>query len=428
ETRQAAGPPVGPRQAAAAPPVGGSPSGAPVTPPPSGLQAPAETRSPGQVTPGGQRAGDHGQAGGGLADAGAAAAQQPGPATSDGEQTSRLRGWWLPGVAAVLGVIALVFLGLSLSRDRNGTTAPAVTTAATRTPTTVPAKPQAWTAVAPGPLALESSGSAAFKGRVWMAGGFDERFKGRNDVVVYDPATNKWSNGPPLPQSLTHAALVATDKELLLIGGYRNSTLEPITTVRRLDLATSRWVRGPSLPVALGAGAAAWDGKRVVFAGGVTANGKPSAAVFALEGSSWHQIGSLTKAREHLAAASDGAGTTFFLAGEVNDSGGKVVLADVDAVAGSTVRRLGTVRRPRGSVAGFWSPAAGACVVGGRDGGRSLFADVECINAKGTVTRLASLSKARHGLGVAVVDGTAYALLGAGPRNLKIGEALRLES
>ena len=429
-----AAPAVETRPVPGAPTVGGQPSGKPVTTPPSAARAPAEARPPGQAVSGGSWADGRGQAGGRQAGAGTAAPRQPDPATSDDEPTSRLRGWLLPGVAAVLGVIALVFLGLSLSRDRNGTTAPPETTAAARTTTTAPtaptapAKPQAWKAVTSGPLALESSGTAAFKGRVWVAGGFDENRRGRNDVVVYDPATRKWSNGPALPQSLTHAALVATDKDLLLIGGYRGSTIEPITTVRRLDLATSRWVRGPSLPVALGAGTAAWDGKRVVFAGGVAANGEPSAAVFALEGRSWRQIGSLTKAREHLAAASDGAGTTFFLVGEVNDSRGKTVLADVDVVTGRTVRRLGTVRRPRGSVAGFWSPAAGACVAGGRDGSRRLFADVECIDAKGTVTRLASLSKARHGLGVAVVDGTAYALLGAGPENLKVGEALPLES
>ena len=422
-----AGPIPETRPADVAPPWQGRPSGAPVRTPPSGSQAPSGAPPSGEAVPGWADAGDRGQAGGWPAEAGKVAPGQAGPAAPSDERASRWRGWLLPGIAAVLGVVALVFLGLSLSRERGGVTTPPATTAAARTTTTVPAKAPAWTTVAQGPLALESGGTAAFRGRVWVAGGFDENRKGRADVVVYDPATKQWSDGPTLPQSVNHAALVATDKELLLIGGYRGSTLVPIRTVRRLDPATSTWVRGPSLPVAIGAGAAAWDGKRVVFAGGVAANGKPSAAVFTLEGSSWRRIGKLSKAREHLAAASDGKGTTFFLAGEVNDANGKAVLADVDMVTGNTVQRLGAVGKPRGSVAGFFSPAAGACVAGGRDGGGRLFADVECMDDKGTVTRLTSLPTPKHGLGAAVVKGTAFALLGAAPENVKTGDALRLE-
>jgi Kelch motif len=220
---------------------------------------------------------------------------------------------------------------------------------------------------------------------------------------------------------------VSSGQELYLIGGYRGSTLVPVTTVRRLDPVAGRWVRGPDLPVSLGAGAAAWDGRRVVFAGGVGGDGRPSAAVYALENGSWRRIGTLPAAREHLAAASDGNGTTFFLAGEVNGPGGKVVLAEVDAVTGGTVRRLADVPRPRGSVAGFWSPAAGACVAGGRDGSGKLFSEVDCVDAKGAATRLPSLPTPRHGLGIAVVDGTAYAVLGAAPQNVRITEALQLQ-
>ena len=401
--------------------AGGQPAAAAATAPPSGRPA---TAPPGR----GQRDRADQQ----PPDPGTAAPQQADSATKVGKQPSRLSGWLLPGAAAVLGVIGLVALGLWLSRDGGATPAP-TTTVASQTPTTAPAapavKPQAWAAVAAqAPLALESSGTAAFKGQVWVAGGFDDKRKGRSDVLVYDPARKQWRKGPALPQALTHAALVSTGKELLLVGGYRGSTLEPITTVRRLDPTTNTWVRGPSLPVAVGAGAAAWDGKRVVFGGGVTADGKPSAAVYVLDGSSWRQIGALTKAREHLAAASDGKGTTFFLAGEVNDSNGKAALADVDVVKGATVRKLGTVGTPRGSVAGFFSPADGACVAGGRDGSDRLYADVECIDAAGTRKSLPSLPTPRHGLGAAVVGGKVFALLGAAPENVKLGEVLRSES
>jgi len=53
-------------------------------------------------------------------------------------------------------------------------------------------------------------------------------------------------------------------------------------------------------------------------------------------------------------------------------------------------------------------------VVGGEHPG-GTFANVECVAADGRTTTLPALRTSRHGLGAAVVDGTAFVLLG-GPR------------
>jgi Kelch motif len=239
-----------------------------------------------------------------------------------------------------------------------------------------------------------------------------------------------WSEGPKLPRAITHASLVSTGEELFVIGGYAGSTTEPVSTVRRLDEPTSRWVRAPSLPGAVGAGAAAWDGRRIVYAGGVGADGEPSSSVFALEDGVWRRLGRLSRAREHLAAASDGKGITYFLAGEVNRGNLKTALRTVDAVEGDTARRVGDVPTARGSVAGFFSPSDGACVGGGRDGGRELHPEVECIGSDGVAKKLPGLRTPRHGLGMVVADGLAYALLGSDneARTFRTGEVLTLAS
>jgi hypothetical protein len=333
--------------------------------------------------------------------------------------------------AAVVVVSAATVLGLSLADGgRGGGAGSATSTAAPGTTTPSQPSQEPWEAIAQAPLGLESAGTAVFKGKAWVVGGFDGSRRGRADVLVYDPAKDAWSKGPKLPAAITHAALVATDKELFVIGGYAGSTVEAVDTVRRLDGTGSRWVDAPSLPVAVGAGAAAWDGRRIVYAGGVGADGKPASSVLAFENGAWRQLGRLSRAREHLAAVSDGKGTTWFLAGEVNVGNAKTVFGTVDAVRGDGVRTVGEVPTARGSVAGFFSPSDGACVGGGRDGGGGLHAEVECVGVDGTTRRLPDLRTPRHGQGMVVIDGSAYALLGSDneARTFRTGEVRPLDS
>jgi Protein kinase domain/Kelch motif len=363
----------------------------------------------------------------------AAVQTDPEQAAADGEQGSgRWRRRLLWAVAAVVTVVgAGTGIGLSLAnRDQGGGTASSTSTASPSTTTTPKPPERPWTATAQAPLGVESAGTAAFQGKAWVVGGFDGAGRGRADVFVYDPAKDAWSRGPKLPDAITHAALVSTGKELFVIGGYAGSTVQPIDTVRRLDEATSRWVRAPSLPGAVGAGAAAWDGRRIVYAGGVGANGDPTRSVFAFENGAWRRLGRLSQAREHLAAASDGKGTTYFLAGEVNRGNAKTPFSTVDAVKGDTVRKVGDVPTARGSVASFFSPSDGACVGGGRsDGGGELNAEVECISADGATKKLPNLQTPRHGLGMVAIDGSAYALLGSDnqARTFRTGETRPLE-
>jgi N-acetylneuraminic acid mutarotase len=218
-----------------------------------------------------------------------------------------------------------------------------------------------------------------------------------------------------LPAPISHGALVSTGSELLLIGGYRTGGGKdtPVDDVRRLRKGASRWTNGPRLPAPLAAGAAAWDGTRVVFAGGVDSGLQPSADVFALQGDSWRPIGTLSKPREHLAAASDGDGNVWFLAGEAHDPAHPSQITrsygDVDLVNGDTVKRVGALRSPLGSLAGFWSEETGPCVLGGRDIARQLSRTIQCLEP----VSVPALTSKRHGMGAAVVDGVLYGVGGA---------------
>lgn len=285
-----------------------------------------------------------------------------------------------------------------------------------------------WAQLAEAPVALTEVAAAGFGGQVWTAGGLDESGAAVALVQVFDPAFGTWENGPDLPEAVHHATLVSSGDGLYLLGGYVGSGFDqPTAAVRRLDVGTGEWTDATDLPSARAAGAAAWDGRRLVYGGGVGPDGLSGDVVALVEGA-WEPVGQLSRAREHLAAASDGRGRTWFLAGRTGGLDSN--LGTVDLVEGAQVTALPDVPTPRGGVAAFWSPATGACVVGGeRPGG--TFADVECLGPDGETTMLPPLSQPRHGLGAAVVEGAAYVVLGGPDPGLSVSaaaESLRLEA
>ena len=278
-----------------------------------------------------------------------------------------------------------------------------------------------WTSFPDAPVALSEVAAAAFGGQVWTAGGFSADGDAVTLVQIFDPAFETWSAGPDIPEAVHHAALVSTGEALYLLGGYTGPGFDaPSSAVRRLDPATGQWEDGPALPQPRAAGAAAWDGQRIVYAGGVGPGGL-AGDVYALEGAEWSTLGQLSQPREHLAAASDGRGATWFLAGRTG--GLDTNVGTVERVDGADVSVAGAVPTPRGGVAGFWSPGAGACVVGGEQP-EGTFGDVECITAEGTVNVLPALEQPRHGLGAAAVEGIVYVVLGGPEPRLTVSGAV----
>lgn len=257
------------------------------------------------------------------------------------------------------------------------------------------------------PFARLEMATAALDGRIWLAGGLEPDGRVTDALSVFDPRTGEWTDGPPLPAAVHHASLASDGEKLFLIGGYLESTNGPTDAVHVFDPGTGAWEAGPPLPEPRAAGAAAHDGERVVYGGGVGAGGVRD-DLFALENGAWSRLGTLTRAREHLAAATDGDGRVWFMGGRQGGLDRNV--GDVDLVEGTSIERLSSIG-PRGGVAAFFAPAIGACLTGGEAPSFGLVA-VECVDAQGRVTALPSMGQPRHGHGAAVVDGAAHALLG----------------
>ncbi len=313
--------------------------------------------------------------------------------------------------ASLPALVAVVALVACASTSPVPTRAPqaSVPLATIAPPSQGAAAAAAWTELPDAPLARLEMATAAHAGRIWMAGGLSPLGEAVAEVEIFDPASGEWTSGPSLPTGLHHAALVSDGDRLLVIGGYIGTTFgQPTDIVLALTDGADGWEPGPSLPDARAAGAAAWDGERVVYAGGVGAGGV-SGDVFVLVGSAWQRIGAMPRAREHLAAASDGDGRTWLLGGRVGGLDSN--LADVDLVEGTEVTPLDPLPTPRGGVGAFYVPELGACLTGGEapDG---AYTTVECIAIDGAVSTGPEMLVERHGHGAAVIDGVAYVVMG----------------
>lgn len=273
----------------------------------------------------------------------------------------------------------------------------------------------AWQSV-PGSPVVSYAGVTAHRGELWVVGGASGASIS-SSVHVYSPTTGAWRPGPALPEPRSHAALVSNGKQLFLIGGI-SGEIRGLRTVFRLDAGATAWVEETPLPAGRFSGAAAWDGGRIVFGGGVELRTPRLAAseIWTLRDGRWVQIGKLTSPREQLGAASDGAGTVWFLGG-ANVNGGRGSLsASVESIQESAVRAAGSLPVPVQGLAALWTREHGVCAFGGstrqpNDKAQPV-ATTSCVGGPVNAARWPDLPQVRNGSRAVVLGDTAYVVGG----------------
>jgi N-acetylneuraminic acid mutarotase len=112
--------------------------------------------------------------------------------------------------------------------------------------------PGSWETRAPLPYRVQEIYPALHEGRIWVAGGLSPDVAEGGDiglsdrVVVYDPATDVWSDGPSLPEPRHHPYLVSTEEGLFVFGGFvagEGGVWSGSADVLRLDEEAGRWER-----------------------------------------------------------------------------------------------------------------------------------------------------------------------------------------
>jgi N-acetylneuraminic acid mutarotase len=130
--------------------------------------------------------------------------------------------------------------------------------------------PGAWFLLSPMPYQQNEAASAVIDGKVYVIGGFEIDSEPTTRVQVYDPASNKWSEGAPLRERVHHAAATVVDNKIYLVGGFRNvfSKREPLDTVWVFDPAAKTWEKKAPLSSPRGAHMAAAIGDKIYAIGG----------------------------------------------------------------------------------------------------------------------------------------------------------------
>ena len=104
-------------------------------------------------------------------------------------------------------------------------------------------------------------------GRVYTVGGYQPAASFL--LQIYDPATDTWQLGPPVPEGTHHGGVAAVDGRIYVIAGGPSAS----TRVQIYDVAAGAWTQGAPMPSARTALAVAVvDGKIHAIGGSIGIN------------------------------------------------------------------------------------------------------------------------------------------------------------
>ena len=295
------------------------------------------------------------------------------------------------------------------------------------------AAPTPWRSVAPLPVARYEALALALEGRVYFIGGIvddPERAQPGLEsarVDIYDPASDAWTAGPELPflAPKHHLAGAVLDGKIYIASGFSGIIGGPPPGVFRPIAGTfvlegDGWRELSPPPIARGgATAQALGGKLYVAGGGITERGAlREVQVYDPATDSWSAAAPLPTERQHLASCAVD-GKLLVLGGWLSEAQQVLGAAELYDPATDSWSVLDDLPTPRG---GFAAAAHGTrChAVGGESWHAGLPGTYGAHHALDPTAEapawreLDPVPVPRHGLGVAVLDGTLYAI-GGGP-------------
>lgn len=189
------------------------------------------------------------------------------------------------------GVVVLSALGMDSTKSPGG-----VTNVAYRWDQGAGAESWRVAPPVPGPGRLGATAQSV-GGRIYVMGGYTVRADGKEHTVgsvdIYDPSTDSWRSGAPMPVSADDAVSgVWRDSLIVVISGWHED--HNIRNVQVYDPAHDRWIRGDDIegtPVFGAAGGVV--GNQLVYIDGARTTG--SDPKYALNEEGW--VGALDTAR-----------------------------------------------------------------------------------------------------------------------------------
>ena len=224
-----------------------------------------------------------------------------------------MRGWlWVPVALVVLLIVALPVAALTDTAPEHELKELLGVDLDECVPMTNLASP--WVARESLPFKIDEPRGAAIGEDIYMVGGIDgleEEDDGSlllepsAELTRFRPAGERFEELAPMPRRLNHIGVVAHRGEIYVVGGYgRKLSGHTSKSFFRYDPATDRWTRLPDMPEPRAAMAAGVVGHSLIVAGGARDN-TPLASTYAydFDSGSWSRLPDMGSRREHVGAA-----------------------------------------------------------------------------------------------------------------------------
>jgi N-acetylneuraminic acid mutarotase len=275
-----------------------------------------------------------------------------------------------------------------------------------------------WRQAAPVPNPRSEVAATVLRGEIVVVAGFRQIGGNSPRVDAFSPTTNRWRRLPDLPLALDHSTAAAYRGRLYVAGGYRPDR----AASREAFVFSGRsWRRLPPMPYARAAAGAAFSGGKLYVMGGVGPSGLARVGLeYDPARRRWRTVPGPTP-REHLGVTS-GRGRVFVIAGRT--AGFDTNLDLVEAYSPAT-RRWTTLSPVPGTRGGTGATSTGRYVVSvGGEANEGTIKEVYALDlSSNRWRRLPDLPTPRHGLGVAYANGRVYVLAGGPTPGLSVSPA-----
>lgn len=290
-----------------------------------------------------------------------------------------------------------------------------------------------WFTLRPAPLERLEVSAARIGRNVYVLGGLQRgQLESSTAFERYDIVSNSWKRLPPVPEAVNHAAAVAYRGDVYVVGGFdgqpvtlpAGDPLSPITTSQvssfyRYDPKTRTWWRMPSMPTRRGALAAGVIGHKLYAAGGVNNNERDLARleVYDFRAHVWRPGPDMGVRREHVAGVVQGG--LFYAIGGRDEFERNVRAVERFDPKRRRWQRLPDLPEPRSASSAV--PVCGAIVLfGGEELAgphtTSTIREVEMFDPRSASWHsLPSMRTPRHGMGATSYGARVFAIDG-GPK------------
>jgi N-acetylneuraminic acid mutarotase len=285
-------------------------------------------------------------------------------------------------------------------------------------PAAAGAQSGSWRQAAAVPDPRSEVAAALVNGQIAMVGGFSRTGGNSRRVDSFSPKTNRWRRLPDLPLAVDHSTAAAFRGVLYVAGGYRSDRAPSREAFAFRD---GSWRRLPRMPSPRAAAGAAFSRGKLYVMGGVGPSGLARSALeYDPAKRRWRTITGPTP-REHLGVTS-ARGRVFVVAGRT--AGFDTNLDTVEAYSPAT-GRWATLPPVPGRRGGTSATATGRYVVSvGGEANEGTIEEVYALDLNDNRwRRLPDLPTPRHGLGVVYANGRVYVLAGGPTPGLSVSPA-----